>query len=1146
MYPDLRETIEVVIEQEEKPFEPVEMVIDVQEQPRGPAEILPEAVPEESLKRPSFTKPELTERKPEAETFYPEEVDATVLTEAPESLTPDTIKPEEATPVEVPIEEIVSEIIQPVILKDLNDVEAPVGSEARLECQIIAQPKPKVEWLRAGKPVQGERFISVSELDGTNVLVITPVEEEDDAEFECRVTTTEGTVSSFADVYVSEKVSERTEVVIDKVPLPLQPIELIVDVGEAPQEETVTEVTQTVTETVTTTVEEVEEQPESQEITEIVIQKDQPVFEEREVIIEYEEEREPQVEEIVMPVEILPEEELPEELAEYEVVLPEDVPDEEDEESFEEISERTSVTIEKKPQPLQPVELLIEVEEMPQEKVTEVVETVTETVTTVVEEEDVPDLRETIEVVIEQEEKPFEPVEMVIDVQEQPRGPAEILPEAVPEESLKRPSFTKPELTERKPEAETFYPEEVDATVLTEAPESLTPDTIKPEEATPVEVPIEEIVSEIIQPVILKDLNDVEAPVGSEARLECQIIAQPKPKVEWLRAGKPVQGERFISVSELDGTNVLVITPVEEEDDAEFECRVTTTEGTVSSFADVYVSEKVSERTEVVIDKVPLPFQPVELIVDVGEAPQEETVTEVTQTVTETVTTTVEEVEEQSQIPETTEIVIQKKILPEEESEDEESEVSERTEITIERKPAPHEVQLVLAVEEKPETVTETVTTVIEKKETPETRETTVVTIERERTPLQPVELVLDVSQQPRGPAEAPVEEFEVVRPEYEELVIDEEEVPVEEFADILTETTEVTEAVTTVVEDVSETREVTEVVIDRKPEDTPEYIAQITIEKEDVPDTREITEVVIEKKPEEYQPFEIVIETSQKPSEETVTEVTETVTETVTTVVEEQDVPTTREVTEVIIDRKPEETPEYIAEISIEKEDVPDTREITEVVIEKKPEEYQPFEIVIETSQKPSEETVTEVTETVTETVTTVVEEQDVPTTREVTEVIIDRKPEETPEYIAEISIEKEDVPDTREITEVTIERKEETLQPIELVIDVAEEQIEEKVTIEIIRNLTDIETKIGEEVRFVCNIIGYPRPSITWLINRQPVRSDRFITMYELDGTCTLIIKEVIEEDETVYECVAENQAGFVSTQAELIIFSKGKVFK
>ena len=246
---------------------------------------------------------------------------------------------------------------------------------------------------------------------------------------------------------------------------------------------------------------------------------------------------------------------------------------------------------------------------------------------------------------------------------------------------------------------------------------------------------------------------------------------------------------------------------------------------------------------------------------------------------------------------------------------------------------------------------------------------------------------------------------------------------------------------------------------------------------------------------------------------------------------VEEEDIPTTRKVAEVIIDRKPEETPEYISEITIEKEDVPDTRETTEVTIEQKldvkevetteisierPKELRPIELILEKEEAPTAE-------------------------KTVHEVTLEQR---FPQF--EFEIQPDEETEKRETTTVHISREEETLQPIELVIDVAEEQIEEKVTIEIIRNLTDIETKIGEEVRFVCNIIGYPRPSITWLINRQPVRSDRFITMYELDGTCTLIIKEVIEEDETVYECVAENQAGLVSTQAELIIFSKGKFFK
>ncbi|PIK60949.1 putative titin-like [Apostichopus japonicus] len=77
-----------------------------------------------------------------------------------------------------------------------------------------------------------------------------------------------------------------------------------------------------------------------------------------------------------------------------------------------------------------------------------------------------------------------------------------------------------------------------------------------------------------------------------------------------------------------------------------------------------------------------------------------------------------------------------------------------------------------------------------------------------------------------------------------------------------------------------------------------------------------------------------------------------------------------------------------------------------------------------------------------------------------------------------------------------------------------------------------------LEETATFTCRVIGFPRPTITWLINGNPLSDDRFISVYELDGICTLVITEVIEEDDTVYELVATNEAGTVTTEAELII--------
>ncbi|PIK60944.1 putative titin-like [Apostichopus japonicus] len=157
----------------------------------------------------------------------------------------------------------------------------------------------------------------------------------------------------------------------------------------------------------------------------------------------------------------------------------------------------------------------------------------------------------------------------------------------------------------------------------------------------------------------------------------------------------------------------------------------------------------------------------------------------------------------------------------------------------------------------------------------------------------------------------------------------------------------------------------------------------------------------------------------------------------------------------------------------------------------------------------------------------------------------------EETPE---------EEVPE-RSTVDVIVEGEDRPLEPIELILDVKEDEpveftetvtetvtVTEKVTteipeedtvfIEVIQELSDVTVDIGDEARFICRVVGFPRPTITWVINGQPLRGDRFISVYDLDGTVTLVITEVIEEDETVYELIATNEAGTVRTEAELII--------
>ncbi|XP_070569692.1 probable serine/threonine-protein kinase kinX [Ptychodera flava] len=96
------------------------------------------------------------------------------------------------------------------------------------------------------------------------------------------------------------------------------------------------------------------------------------------------------------------------------------------------------------------------------------------------------------------------------------------------------------------------------------------------------------------KPDVKSTIEEITVEQGSVATLECQVSGYPKPEVVWYREGEVVQGKRYTSVFESDGTCLLVIAPVTEEDDAEFECKATNEYGTISTMFEVFV-EKVVE-----------------------------------------------------------------------------------------------------------------------------------------------------------------------------------------------------------------------------------------------------------------------------------------------------------------------------------------------------------------------------------------------------------------------------------------------------------------------------------------------------------------------------------------------------------------------
>ena len=76
-------------------------------------------------------------------------------------------------------------------------------------------------------------------------------------------------------------------------------------------------------------------------------------------------------------------------------------------------------------------------------------------------------------------------------------------------------------------------------------------------------------------------------------------------------------------------------------------------------------------------------------------------------------------------------------------------------------------------------------------------------------------------------------------------------------------------------------------------------------------------------------------------------------------------------------------------------------------------------------------------------------------------------------------------------------------------------------------------------------CKIDGFPKPTLTWLKNGQPiVASNRLNTEYNLNtGVAKLKINDTVLSDAGVYSVLAENKAGSDQTNARLDIIKDTK---
>ncbi|ESO04845.1 hypothetical protein HELRODRAFT_111318 [Helobdella robusta] len=89
----------------------------------------------------------------------------------------------------------------------------------------------------------------------------------------------------------------------------------------------------------------------------------------------------------------------------------------------------------------------------------------------------------------------------------------------------------------------------------------------------------------------------------------------------------------------------------------------------------------------------------------------------------------------------------------------------------------------------------------------------------------------------------------------------------------------------------------------------------------------------------------------------------------------------------------------------------------------------------------------------------------------------------------------------------------------------------------------LVDRTVKVGDDVTFVCRVVGTPRPKITWLVDGVEIELSRRRESYEItyeENRCTLVLTKVESRDEGEYAVKAVNEAGSCLTTACLTVIS------
>ena len=79
------------------------------------------------------------------------------------------------------------------------------------------------------------------------------------------------------------------------------------------------------------------------------------------------------------------------------------------------------------------------------------------------------------------------------------------------------------------------------------------------------------------------------------------------------------------------------------------------------------------------------------------------------------------------------------------------------------------------------------------------------------------------------------------------------------------------------------------------------------------------------------------------------------------------------------------------------------------------------------------------------------------------------------------------------------------------------------------------------GELADFTCEVVGTPKPQLTWIYNGRQLVEDGRYAIFEEEGVNHLQIYDIKPEDAGEYSVQAENDLGKVSCTADLQVEGK-----